>query len=188
MESMGYLGIHSVSAPWVLLGLAVFANLPLCAQSPIVDDRSLRIHAGNFTAQSGVIDIPAANSGNVIGNAGGTLRLSEATGSHVRVGEITTIVKHGTTPVTGVDDKVGNVSITARDIELIGAAEIGSASFVDVDEPFAKNPDHSPSGDVNVTAQNSLLIDSARPANSQNSGVTGATPGIFSQFPGETKV
>ena len=134
----------------------------------------------------------AANSDNATGNisvnAGGTLRLSEATGAHARVGEITTIAKHGTTPVTGVDDKVGNVSIIARDIELIGAAEIGSASFVDVDEPFANNPNHSPSGDVNVTAHNSLLIDSARPANSQNSGVTGATPGIFSQFPGETKV
>jgi len=129
------------------------------------------------------------SSGNVSVLAGGTLRLSESLGQRPDIGEISTIAANSRRPQTGPDDKVGNVTVTAGRIEIVGAAEISSSSFLYLDGGLElADFDFARSGDVTVYARDGITIDGRKPAGLAGGGVIGGLTGIFSQFPGETRL
>lgn len=126
-------------------------------------------------------------SGNVIVAAGGALQVSESKSGVSDIGEISTIGVNTQVPTSGPDVQIGDVTVTARTIEVSGAANISSASFYANDTsgtiPVPNNLNSLPlakAGNVTVTAEESILIDGQNP--------TALDPlfdarGIFSQFP-----
>lgn len=127
------------------------------------------------------------SAGSVNVNVGGTLRISESTSSKPDLGEITSLAAHGGSP-GNIEEKVGDINVTANRIEMVGAAEIGSASVLDIfNSPQPPNRDFAPAGNVSVVARESITIDAAKPANMRSDGIQTATPGIFSQFSGTEK-
>lgn len=126
-------------------------------------------------------------SGDVRVEAGGALRLSESKSAKFDLGEISTIGVNTQVPTSGLDDQIGDVTVTARTIEITGAANISSSSFYAPDSsgtiPVPTNLDTLPlakAGDVSVTARESIVIDGQNPSTSDPQF---DARGIFSQFP-----
>lgn len=99
-------------------------------------------------------------SGDVIVEAGGALRVSESKSGIFDVGEISTVGVNTQVPTSGPDKQIGDVTVTARTIEVSGAANISSSSFYANDTsgtiPVPNNLNTLPlakAGNVSVTAR-----------------------------------